>query len=261
MVKLVGILNITPDSFSDGGKYNTIQNSILRVEELIRQGVSIIDIGAESTRPGALPITHKEEWQRLQFILPYVTEIAHKNNVRISIDSRHYLTIKKVLEEFSIDIINDVTGFRSTNMLNLAIASQKQIILMHNLGVPVQKSKIMKPNSDVVCSIQRWMQRKITFLTNQGIKKENIIFDPGIGFGKNIEQSWQILNNMDKFQDLGIEIFVGHSRKSFLESDDISSKDEKTLEISKFLISKGVDYLRVHNVELHNNLLTTDPFH
>ncbi len=151
MVKLVGILNITPDSFSDGGLYNSTQMAILRAEELIKDGADIIDIGAESTRPTATPITHIEEWNRLRYVVPYIVEIAHKNNVEVSIDSRYSLTIRKLLDDGSdIDIINDVSGLKSINMIKLAAESEKKVIFMHNLGVPASKTKIMPAKSDVV---------------------------------------------------------------------------------------------------------------
>jgi dihydropteroate synthase len=258
MVKLVGILNITPDSFSDGGLYNSTQMAILKAEELIKDGANIIDIGAESTRPTAIPITHNEEWNRLRYVVPYIVEIAHKNNVEVSIDSRYSLTIRKLLDSGSnIDIINDVSGLKSINMIKLAAESAKKVIFMHNLGVPASKTKIMPIKSDIVKRINSWaLKRMETFLEND-IKKENLIFDPGIGFGKNKRQSWDIINNIDNFNDLGIPLMIGHSRKSFLgaKKQDINLQDEKTLEVSKYLLERNIKYLRVHNVQLHNSFL------
>lgn len=258
-MKLVGILNITPDSFSDGGKFDNLNNALNHARKLINDGANIIDIGAESTRPNATPITQTEEWQRLEDLLPKVIELAHKNNVKISLDSRHYQTIKKGLD-LGIDIVNDVTGFVDSKIANICATSSASLILMHNLGAPARKDVIIDENLDEIEEIKNWAKKKINYLLNLGIKKENIIFDVGIGFGKNAKQSINILNNIEEFKTLGIEIYVGHSRKSFLREysfkTEINSEDKdlQTLEISKDLIKKGVNYLRVHNVKIHKPL-------
>ncbi len=266
-MKLVGILNITPDSFSDGGRFNNLQNALDQTQNLIEEGADIIDIGAESTRPNATPISHQEEWQRLEIILPQIIDICYKNNVAVSLDSRNSKTVRKALD-LGIDIINDVSGFNDKKMINLASKSSKKIIVMHNLGIPAKKDIIIDKNLDEIEEIKNWAKSKIIHLQNSGIKKENIIFDLGIGFGKDAEQSINILNNIKEFKDLGVEIYVGHSRKSFLDELYISYeflkmgfgssgnyRNTKTLLVSQNLMEQGVDYLRVHDVLNHKKLI------
>lgn len=258
MTKLVGVLNITPDSFSDGNKYNNIKSAKSHLKKLILDGANIIDIGAESTRPGATPISYQEEWQRLEKILPELindVKIYNKtnnNNIEISLDSRHYQTIIKALD-LGIDIINDVSGFETKEMIEIAARSGKKIIVMNNLGVPANKNKIIPENLDVIEVIISWMQKKLSQLIKAGIKKEQIIFDPGIGFGKNALQSIEILKNIDKFRIFNIPLFIGHSKKSFLDNffdskNKEKNKEDKTLLISQYLIKKNVEYLRVHDI-------------
>lgn len=264
VTEFFGILNLTPDSFSDGGKFNQLESALKQTQKMIDEGADIIDIGAESTRPNSTPISHEIEWDRIKNILPEIIKLAHNNNKKISLDSRHYQTIKKALD-LGIDIINDVSGFCDPNMINLASKSQKLIILMHNLGVPAKKEVIIDKNLDVIKTIIEWSLSKIELLEKHNIKRENIIFDPGIGFGKDAQQSIYILENIDKFKILKTKILVGHSRKSFLDHikfdhnfklnseekfvEDI--RDIQTLIVSKMLQEKGVDYLRVHNISLH----------
>lgn len=249
MVKLVGILNLTPDSFSDGGEFNNLKEALIKTQDLITQGAHIIDIGAESTRPGAIPINHEIEWSRLEDILPKIIDLCHKNNVQVSLDSRHYQNIQKALD-LGIDIINDVTGFDDENMALIAAKSNKKLIVMHNLGVPARKDVIIDSSLDEIEEIKNWMFSKLQYLQNLGVKKENIIFDPGVGFGKNAAQSINILRNVSSFKDLDLEIFIGHSRKSFL-GGDIKDRDLQTIKTSKDLIRQGVGYLRVHDILGH----------
>lgn len=250
--KFFGILNITPDSFSDGGKFYDVKSALNHLEQLISEGADIIDIGAESTRPNAIAITAENEWSRLQEILPAIIKKIKNNypQIEISLDSRHHQTISKALD-LGIDIINDVTGFDDENMVKLAAKSGKKIVVMHNLGVPADKNKIIPEHLDVTEILTDFIKTKLEQLQNAGIKKENIIFDPGIGFGKNAKQSIYILNNIEKLQNLGIPLLIGHSKKSFLDEMDfgeVNSREEKTALVSAELIKKDVEFLRVHDV-------------
>lgn len=259
-MKLIGILNLTPDSFSDGGKFNDLENAVIQTKNLIKQGANIVDVGAESTRPDAVAINSEEEWRRVAGILPEIIKVCHKNNVKVSFDSRNAENVALALT-LGIDIINDVTGFSDQKMVELAVKSGKKIIVMHNLGVPARRDVIIDKNLDEIAEVKNWARTKIADLQNSGIKKENIIFDVGIGFGKDAAQSINILNNIEKFQDLGVEILVGHSRKSFLNQIEFDhnfgedNRDNRTLFISKQLIEKGVNYLRIHDILRHRNLL------
>jgi len=256
MTKLVGILNITPDSFFDGGKYNQKESALSQLNTLLTQGANVIDIGAESTRPSAVAIDHEEEWCRLQDILPQVINYIQNYNpinqsaVKISLDSRHFQNVAKALD-LGIDIINDVSGFEDVAMVKLVAKSGKKIVVMHNLGVPADKNKIIDESLDVVQVVANWMQNKLQQLLKAGVKKEQIIFDIGLGFGKNSAQSIKLLQEIDRLRVLDLPLYVGHSNKSFLDEmviDNCLTREEKTIAVSKYLVGKNIEYLRVHKI-------------
>lgn len=244
--KLVGIINITPDSFSDGGINYSPQKAIAAIKKLIGQGAEVVDIGAESTRPNAIAITPDEEWARLEPVLKRRAEF----DAIISVDTRHAQTARKALD-CGVDWINDVSGFICTQMIETVHNSDCKLVVMHSLTVPADKSVVLTENADVVAEVYRFAEDRIKSLENAGISKDRIIFDVGIGFGKTPQQSQILIENIGKFKALGVALFVGHSRKSFLGAKNIEDADQKTLEISKFLRDSGVDYIRVHNIEIH----------
>lgn len=276
--KLIAIVNITPDSFSDGGKYYDPNLAIKYVEDLIDNGCSIIDIGAESTRPNATSLSHIEEWQRLKHILPQLVKLCKTHQVILSLDTRHYQNATKAIE-LGVDWINDVGGLSDKNMQLLAQDCENKFIIMHNLGIPSDKKNILPEDKDVVDIIYKWQTNKIYQLQDLAINKERIIFDPGIGFGKNAKQSLDIIKNIDRLKQPNNQILIGHSRKSFLndfivtkdnnnltnqksglskKGYDLShkesvliDKDISTLTCSMFLASKNIDYIRIHNFKIH----------
>ncbi|MES2677020.1 MAG: dihydropteroate synthase [Pseudomonadota bacterium] len=256
MTQIVAILNLTPDSFFDGGKYNDDENAIRHLEILLNSGADIIDVGAESTRPNAVLIDAETERKRLKNILPaiiaQVQKHNHKNqtNVAVSLDSRHFQTMSWALD-LGVDIINDVSGFIDEKMIELAAQSGKKIVVMHNLGVPASRNKIVDPTLDIVQVLIEWMENKLIVLQKAGVKKSQIIFDIGLGFGKNAAQSIQLLKEVDRLRILDLPLYVGHSNKSFLDEwqiDNCQTREEKTVFISAYLMAKNVEYLRVHNV-------------
>jgi dihydropteroate synthase len=256
MVKIIGILNLTPDSFFDGGKYNSSESALQHLKKMLNEGASIIDVGAESTKPNAQKLSALQEQERLLKILPQIIDhittfnLQHQKNVKISLDSYHFSTIKQFLA-MGGNIINDVSGFIDKNIVNLAVQYQCQIILMHNLAIHSDPNLIINPHVNAVSEIFDWAVQKINFLVAEGIKKTNIIFDPGLGFSKNALQCIKILKEITTYHDLGVEILVGHSQKSFLDSIKTTnnlSRCEKTILISQYLATKQVHYLRVHNV-------------
>lgn len=250
-VKIVGILNVTPDSFSDGGLVGNLEAIIDTTLQLIEDGTDVIDIGAESTRPGAIALSYSEEWRRLEQCLPKICEIAKKAGVLTSIDTRHPQTASKAISA-GIDWVNDVSGAGNKEMLKVLAPWHGKVVIMHNLGVPVDKNVTIPANKDAVEEVYNWLTARIKLLEDNGITKNRIIIDPGVGFGKTAQQSWEIINRIAEFKGLGAEIFVGHSRKSFLNiKGDNADKDKATLEVSKQLAQGGVHYLRVHNVWLH----------
>lgn len=251
--KLAGILNVTPDSFSDGGKYFEPKDAQEYLIQMIEDGADIIDIGAESTRPGAEEVKPPEQIKRL---VPILTFIRKENiKVPISIDTRSSEVADFVLNN-GASIINDVSGFDYDSKLPDVVSRYNaNVIIQHSKGNP----KSMQENpcyKNVVEEIFFSLKNKIEYAESIGIK--NIIIDPGIGFGKTKENNFDILNHIEEFYALNRPIMVGVSRKSLLEvKDDNELQDALTLAISYPLIKSGVDYLRVHNVKLHKILLNT----
>ncbi len=255
--KIVGILNITPDSFSDGGKFSSLENAVLQLKKMIDEGADIIDIGAESTRPNATPISAQEEWSRLEKILPtLIFEIKKHPQIKSSIDSYHFENIKKSYE-LGIDIVNDVSGLIDEKIIDFVAQNNITTILMHNLAIHANPDLVVNQNIDINDEIIEMMQEKIAALTKKGIKKSQLIFDPGIGFAKDARQSISILKNINSYRILGLPIYVGHSKKRFLDSLDISgNRAEKTLAVSKYLIERDVDFIRIHDVLQHKKLFS-----
>lgn len=256
MTKLVGIVNLTPDSFSDGGNYMDAGNALAHIEQLIHDGADVIDIGAESTRPGATPLFPSEEWARLE---PVLAELERYSNasVEFSVDTRHVPTARKSLD-YGVHWINDVSGLENPDMLRLIAVGNATIVCMHSLGVPADKQKTLPLDTDVIELLFIWMEERLRKLLAAGIDPGRIIFDPGIGFGKSAQQSMQIIRDIRAFHVLGVKLMVGHSRKSFLglpKTASLQQLDAATLAVSKYLISQDVRYLRVHNVALHKELL------
>jgi len=255
--KIVGILNITPDSFSDGGKFSSLENAVLQLKKMIDEGVDIIDIGAESTRPNATPISAQEEWSRLEKILPtLIFEIKKHPQIKSSIDSYHFENIKKS-HQLGIDIVNDVSGLVDEKIIDFVAQNNITTILMHNLAIHANRDLIVNKNLDINKEIIRFAQNKIAALGEKGIKKSQLIFDPGIGFAKDASQSIGILKNINSYRVLGLPIYVGHSKKRFLNDLDIEGDlAKKTLAVSKYLIDCDVDFIRVHDIADHKKLFS-----
>ncbi len=273
--KIVAILNVTPDSFSDGGKFNSYQNAINQIQKLINEGADIIDIGAESTRPSGNTVKIDEEWQRIEIILPKLIDIVRLHNlnpknkqIAISLDSRNIETAKKAYQ-LGVNIINDVTGLKDKKMAEFVISNNLEVVFMHSLTVPVDPNIIIDQNLDVVAEIIAFAWQKITELMAMGVKKKQLIFDPGIGFGKDSRQSIEILKRIDEFRILDLPLYVGHSKKRFLDQLDFKqfqdlapnlcefeaktfnnfNREQKTSLISKYLIAKKIEFIRVHDVK------------
>tara|TARA_B100001564_G_scaffold343061_1_gene339262 strand:- start:578 stop:1330 length:753 start_codon:yes stop_codon:yes gene_type:complete len=247
MVTRVGILNITPDSFSDGGKYTSYQAALNHAQRLIDDGADIIDVGAQSTRPGAIMLDKGEDWQRLNTILPDIINLAHKHHCKVSIDTIDVTSAKHAID-LGIDMINDQQGLDDHNMQTLVLTHHIPVVVMHHLGLPANKNKTLPKNCNPIEEVKKWINHKKQTLD----PNTQCIFDPGIGFGKTAQQSAYIIEHIDKLTKLDVPIYVGHSRKSFLNYlyPTISkSRDPETHEISRQLIKKGVDYIRVHDVK------------
>lgn len=248
--KIVGILNLTPDSFSDGGEYFSAKTAQKQLFQLIEDGADIIDIGAESTRPNSISIPPEEQIKRLNLISKYTKNLP----IPLSIDTR-----SAVVAEFALDngfsIINDVSGASyDTKIIDIAVEYNATIILQH-----ATKNTEDKPlYKDVVEEVFLDLQKKYQLAQEKGLK--NVILDAGIGFGKSKKENFEILDRIEEFYALNRPIMVGVSRKSLLgleKSNDNNLKDTLSLAISYPLILKGIDYLRVHNVKLHKQLLNS----
>lgn len=257
MTKLVGILNITPDSFSDGGKFTSLEHASQHLDKLINDGADLIDIGAESTRPGAKAMTHEEEWERLSPVLSSLIHQAHQQGCGVCLDTMHAQNAQKAVE-MGVDIINDQRGLTQADMLDLATRTSIPFVIMHHLGIPVDKSVILDDSKTPTQHIIDWAHTKLDALQSHGIDSTRIIIDPGIGFGKSPEQSLYLIDHCDALvKQINAPIYVGHSRKSFLSArfPNISKeRDSETLEISKHLIQNNVAYVRVHNIAIHRTI-------
>ena len=245
--RLVGILNITPDSFSDGGLYFDSDSIFEKVRSLIKEGADIIDVGAQSTRPNAKILSKKQEWERLSPHLLQLIDICHAYDVRVSIDSYHPEVVIKALEA-GADIVNDVNGLQDPAMIKLVAKNDCKVIMMHSLTVPADKKILVNEDLDIIQVLLEFASNQIKHLISLKIDPSRLIFDPGIGFNKNAKQSWEIINRIEELKQLNLPLYIGHSRKSFLGTPP--DKDLETLKISKELINKNIDYIRLHNIAL-----------
>ena len=247
---VMGILNLTPDSFSDGGRFNRHDSAISHAEAMIKAGASIIDVGGESTRPGAMKISLSEEIDR---VLPVIEKIKKEFDTVISIDTYKDHVAELAVKEGGADIINDISALSySEGMADVVSNLNVPVILMHIKGTPsdMQSDPFYH---DVVGEIIQYFNERIGFAISKGIKKEKMIIDPGIGFGKRFEDNITIIKNLKKFKSLGLPVMVGLSKKTFLGTiSGIQYPFEREIEtIAADLISamNGASILRVHNVE------------
>lgn len=259
---ILGIINITPDSFSDGNKYLSYDNAIEQAQYLIDLGVNVIDIGAESTRPRShdqmkhlmtsdSDVSSDQEWGRLKNILPTIIDMAKKNNILVSLDTRNAENAQKAID-LGVDWINDVSGCNSLGMIDLLKRTNVKIVIMHNLGIPADPKCIIDPESDVVAVVLDWLESKLELLESHGISRNRCIVDPGIGFGKSAIQSLELIRNVDRFKKTECQILIGHSRKSFFNivtNKPFAERDIETYITSVFLSKQEVDFIRVHDVE------------
>lgn len=247
---VMGILNVTPDSFADGGKHYTYEHAISHGLSMIEEGVDIVDIGGESTRPGAERVSEEEEARR---VLPVVAELAGRG-VAISIDTMRASIARKAVE-LGATIVNDVSGGAADPLMFSTVAELGcKYTLMHWRG----HSKDMNSQArygDVLVEVIEEITIQLDKALAAGIKRENIILDPGLGFAKEPEHNWEILNRIDEFIALGYPVLIGHSRKRFIGGDSPDERENGTLAISKSLIGKGIWAVRVHGVASHVELV------
>lgn len=248
--KIMGILNVTPDSFYDGGTCQSLETAIDKAQILEQEGADILDIGGESSRPDANPVPVDEELER---VIPLIAALSSKLKCPISIDTMKPKVAEAALEAGAA-IINDVSGFCDPKMIDLAKESGASIIVVHMQGRP--KSMQINPyyQRGVVVELLEWFQKKTKTLLKAGIRAENIILDPGIGFGKTVDDNLKILHNLEDFKTMGFQLLVGLSRKSFLSR--ILEKPAKetlaaTLAMNALAMFASADIIRVHDVKEH----------
>ncbi|MEZ8228644.1 dihydropteroate synthase [Vibrio splendidus] len=244
---VMGILNVTPDSFSDGGRFNSLDNALLQAERMIQAGVSIIDIGGESTRPGAPDVSLEEELAR---VIPAIKAIRAKFDVWISIDTSKAEVMRQAVEA-GADLINDVRALQEPGALQAAAEGNVPVCLMHMKGQPrtMQASPVY---DDVLMDVEAFLQERVEACEAVGISKEQLILDPGFGFGKTIEHNYHLLAHLEKFHTLGLPVLAGMSRKSMIfKLLDKAPADCMVASVTCATIAamKGAQIIRVHDVE------------
>ena len=247
---VMGILNVTPDSFADGGRHHDFDAAVKRGLEMIAEGVDIIDVGGESTRPGADRVSQEEEIART---IPVITELA-KHGATISIDTMRASTARAAVKAGAA-MINDVSGgLADEAMLQSAAELKVPYIAMHWRG----QSKDMNSKAvygDVVNEVIAELNERIDAALDAGIHKDKLIIDPGIGFAKDAEHNWAIIEAIDRFVAMGYPVLVGASRKRFLGGDSPDQREQATIELTKRLGTTGVWAVRVHSVKPHKEVL------
>ena len=243
---IMGILNLTPDSFSDGGKFNKKKAGLKHAFDLFKYGADIIDVGGESTRPGSKSISEKEEWSRIKKI---ITEASKK--IPLSLDTRKAVIMNKGIK-LGIKLINDVSGLSyDPKTIDLLKKNKSPFVIQHSQGTPENMQKNPKYKNELL-DIYDFFEEKIKFLRSKGIKHNKIIIDPGIGFGKNLKHNMTLIKDISIFHTLGFPILLGLSRKKFIKdlSRENDSKDRigGTVASSLYSMMQGVQVLRIHDV-------------
>ena len=255
---IMGILNVTPDSFSGDGIYRDVEKAVEIAERLVEDGADIIDIGGESTRPGAEPVTIEEEIKRT---IPVIKKLSKRINIPISIDTSKPEVARFALES-GASIVNDITGLGAdSKMIAVVRGFSVKVVVMHTKGTP-QAMQNNPEYGNLILEIKDKLRDIIEKAVAGGVKKENIIIDPGIGFGKTLEHNLQILNRLFEFKELGSPILVGPSRKSFIGKLTGSEPDKRifgTAASVAIAIKNGADIVRVHDVkEIRQTVVVSD---
>ncbi len=240
---IMGILNVTPDSFSDGGKWNQMDRALLHTEEMIRDGAEIIDIGGESTRPGYQKVTEDEEIER---VVPYIRAVREKFNIPVSIDT-YKAKVARAAVEAGAGLINDIWGFKGDpKMAETAAALRVPCCVMHNRNLETH------PYHNLMEDVLNDLKESIRLGLDAGVRPEHIITDPGIGFGKTLEDNLLVMKHLERLKELGYPILLGTSRKSMIGltlSLPVEERVEGTVATTVFGVVKGCSFVRVHDVK------------
>lgn len=245
--RIMGILNVTPDSFSDGGQFTSLDIALQQAEQMLNEGASIIDIGGESTRPGAADVSLEDELDR---VIPVIEAIKQRFDALVSIDTSK-AAVMEVAVANGADLINDVRALQNPGCVEVAAKAQVPICLMHMQGLP----RTMQDNpqyEDVVADVKQFFVERITVCERAGIDRNNIILDPGFGFGKTLEQNYQLLANQKQLLDLGLPVLAGISRKSMignLLNRPVEERLAGSLSAAVIAAMNGARIIRVHDVK------------
>lgn len=247
---VMGILNVTPDSFSDGGRYLKIDDALGHAAAMVKQGADMIDVGGESTRPGAQFVSVEEEIDR---IIPVIDKLKTEFEILVSIDTYKDRVAKVAVQEAGVDMVNDISGLRFSEGMAATIASlEVPVVVMHMQGTP-ENMQTNPHYADVVKDIKDFFKERIEYAMSRGIRKERIIIDPGIGFGKRFEDNIAIIKNLPEFMDLECPILMGLSRKSFLGTitgEKIpEAREIESVTANVISVLNGASIIRVHNVD------------
>ncbi|MCI6200219.1 MAG: dihydropteroate synthase [Succinivibrionaceae bacterium] len=248
----MGILNVTPDSFSDGGKFFNKEDALRHAEEMVQAGAEIIDVGGESTRPGAAPVSEEDETAR---VVPVIAAVREKfPDVWISVDTSTPGVMRKACAA-GCDIINDIRALRREGALEAAAELGAPVCIMHMQGEPghMQDNPVYQ---DLIGEVSEFFYERIDACLNAGIKRENIILDPGFGFGKTLDQNYKLLGELEKFRTFDLPILAGMSRKSMIggvTGAGTGDRLEGTVAAHLVSILKGADIIRVHDVKAHKD--------
>lgn len=244
--RIMGVLNITPDSFSDGGRYNKTEDAVDQALRMVSEGASIIDIGGESTRPGANPVSIEQELSR---VIPVIEAIRKRSNVALSIDTSKPQVMAQAIAA-GANIINDVYALRQAGAIEMAALLQVPVCLMHMQEKPLTMQ--LKPSYvDVVDEVKAFFNERIKACTLGGIKRDNIILDPGFGFGKTLQHNLTLLSRINEFTSYGLPILAGLSRKSMLGAlldKDVGDRAAASVTAALLAVTKGAQLVRVHDV-------------
>lgn len=252
----MGIVNVSPDSFSDGGLYSDTGKAVEHGLRLFEEGADIIDVGGESTRPGSRPVPESLELSR---VVPVIKKLRRElPSLTISIDS-YKSTVAQAAIEAGADMINDISSLQFDKQMIALLKANPQVtvVLMHIRGTPKDMQKNPRYD-DVVADIIGFLEQRIEYCVENGVQKRRIIVDPGIGFGKNLAHNLLLIRNLDKFHALQVPVLLGASRKSFINKVYPSMPQERlpgSLAAAAYAIKNGVDYLRVHDIKEHQQFI------
>ncbi len=247
-IKIMGILNVTPDSFSDGGKFADLQTALIQADKLIGAGADILDVGGESTRPFADQVSTEEELRR---VIPLIKAVRQKHTIPISIDTCKAVVAREALKA-GADIINDISALnKDPEMITVVRETTVPVIIMHMQGTPSDMQ--VKPfYHDVVAEVIEFLSERIDWITRSGVDRNRLIIDPGIGFGKTLHHNLSLIKHLDEFASLKLPLLLGHSRKRFLGTiTGVATEEERDLAtavVAALCASKIISIVRVHDV-------------